>query len=82
MDQDDREPVTITAADVGTMPASVIVEAVGIAVHSENEGLAARMEAAMSAAVHQAIADGIPLSDSDAIRERMMAACEDVLLAG
>jgi Arc/MetJ-type ribon-helix-helix transcriptional regulator len=41
---------------------------------------AAHIERAMSEAVQQAIKEGVPLSASDAIRARMMAAREDILL--
>lgn len=41
--------------------------------------LAKKIEAAMSAAVHQALADGVNINDSNEIRERMLAARGKVL---
>lgn len=51
-----------------------IVEAVGVAVRSKNKDLSKRIEAAMSAAVLQALADGI--SDPAKMKEYMQAARE------
>lgn len=47
-----------------------IIEAVGTAVHSETEGLAEVLEAAMVKAIEQALADGISLSDTKEILRR------------
>lgn len=59
-----------------------IVSAVGTAAASSLRGdvdLAARIEAAMSQAVTQALADGIPIEDSATIKARMMDARAKVL---
>lgn len=59
---------------------SKIVQAVGVAVSSGyGKELAARMEQAMSDAVLQANAEGIPVTDSEKIRTRMLEARERVL---
>lgn len=60
---------------------SVIVEAVGVAVRSSNVSLGAALEAAMSDAVNQCTDEGIPMSDTDTIRARMIAARDAVLAA-
>lgn len=74
-----RELVTITAEDVGPMPAGVIVAAVGTGAAAKDPSRAQRLEAAMAAAITEALAEGISLEDTDAIRARMRAAREAVL---
>ena len=57
---------------------SKIVEAVGSAALARHATLAQRIEAAMAAAVRDALAQGIPMSDVDTIRARQLAAREAV----
>jgi uncharacterized protein HemX len=45
----------------------------------QNKGRAKQIEAAMSQAVHDALAEGVPMADSDTIRARMLAARARVL---
>lgn len=56
----------------------IIVEAVGVAINPLAPQ-AAELQGAMAAAVHAALADGIDINDSDAIRARLTAAREAVL---
>jgi len=55
----------------------MIVEAVGIAVHSEDADLRKRLEDAMTDAVKKAQAEGI--TDNDEIRRRILEARDGVL---
>lgn len=55
----------------------MIVEAVGVAVHSSNAALAKRLEIAMMDAVKAAQAEGI--TDADVIRERSLDARDKIL---
>ena len=55
----------------------MIVEAVGIAVHSSNAGMQKLLEAAIMRAVRAAQAEGI--ADPDVIRERIHAARDNIL---
>lgn len=57
---------------------TVVVAAVGTVVQSRHATLAGRIQKAMSDAVRDALAEGIPMSDSTTIRARMMAAREAV----
>lgn len=76
------DKTTITKADVGVVPASVIVEAVGNAGgNGRTSGLGQRIEAAMAQAVKdaatecEAIAATTELEPGD--RQRMIAAIQD-----
>jgi hypothetical protein len=60
-----------------------IVEAVAtMASVKQRPDLARRIEAAMSAAVHECLANGVSLSDTDTIRAAMLAARERVKREG
>lgn len=59
-------------------PAPKIAEAVGAISMSPNRLHAKQIEAAMASAVTQALADGVPMSDSETIRVRMLAARDAV----
>lgn len=61
-------------------PEPVIVAAVGAGASTtaRDPSRAKRIEAAMAAAVRDALAEGVSLSDSDTIRARMLAARESV----
>lgn len=65
--------------DADSTPEPVIAEAVGASAAARDPSRAKRLEAAMAAAIQDAIAEGISLEDSDAIRARMMAARQFVL---
>lgn len=56
----------------------VIAAAVGTGAAARDPSRAKRIEAAMAAAIHDALADGIPLDDSDTLRARMLAARDSV----
>ncbi len=59
-----------------------IVSAVGSGVAAPRHGsLAKRIEEAMAAAVRDALAEGVPMSDVDTIRARQLAA-RDAVKAG
>lgn len=60
----------------------VIVAAVGALSTSRDPSRAKRIEAAMAAAVTDALAEGITLEDSDTIRARMLAARHAVTQTG
>jgi len=56
-----------------------IVSGVGVGVSPQASPLVKEMEQAMKGAVEQARRDGIPLTETDKIRERMMNARDSVL---
>lgn len=56
----------------------VIVAAVAASALARDPALAKRKEAAMLAAVRDALAEGVSLDDSDTIRARMLAASKSV----
>lgn len=60
-------------------PAPRIVAAVGTATDSRLPGLGERLDAAMVAAVEEALADGVSISDSEEILVRKAAARARVL---
>lgn len=60
-------------------PVPRIVEAVGIASSAGKKNVAKLIEAAMSQAVTDAMAEGVNVNDSDELRKRMMAARQKVL---
>lgn len=64
------------------MAKSKIVEAVGTAASvglPREHGISTRVEKAMAQAVADALAEGIPMSDTETIKARMMAARQKVL---